>query len=149
MAQSSFNDGDPIDAAKLAALQTDLNYIKDKIPTIGGNTTTIDATQTNFSNTTVTSTYTPQIYGGITSSVTTTAGTPKAFTINYAGAGLTGNPKAIILTPTHNKTTYAGAPTFYVDRASITPTTATGYLYLPSGYTNFTTYFYYMVIIHN
>ena len=37
----AFNDGDPIDAAKLAELETQINTLKSTIPTVGGSSTTI------------------------------------------------------------------------------------------------------------
>lgn len=58
-----FVDGEPIDAAKLSKLETELNLIKSSIPSFGGSDTTI-----NINNSTTTPTTTissgPQIEAG-------------------------------------------------------------------------------------
>jgi hypothetical protein len=42
----AFDDGTPLDAAKLQALETELNNVKASIPKIGSSTVNIDASST-------------------------------------------------------------------------------------------------------
>ena len=62
-----FVDGEPIDAAKLTALETKLNLLQSKIPTFGGSNTSINVnnstTQTNISTG-------PEIQAGEVSGIT-------------------------------------------------------------------------------
>ena len=45
-----FVDGEPIDAAKLGKLETELNYIKSQIPTFGGSNTTLNLSSSTTQN---------------------------------------------------------------------------------------------------
>jgi hypothetical protein len=138
----AFNDGEPIDAAKLGALETSLAEIKAKVPQFGSSSTTIKVDNTSMSNIVV-----PQIYGGISDPVDIKPGKTATFTINYTGADLTSNPKSIILTPTrepgvsHNEA--------YVVKSSVGPKTAQCKVYQPTGYTAGSTRFYFLVIQHS
>lgn len=138
----AFNDGEPIDAAKLGALETSLAEIKAKVPQFGSSSTTIKVDNTSTANIVI-----PQIYGGISDPVEIKPGKTATFRINYTKADLTAAPKSIILTPTrepgvsHNEA--------YVVKSSVTQTTAECKVYQPTGYTAGTTRFYFLVIQHS
>ena len=80
----AFNDGEPIDAAKLGALETSLAEIKAKVPQFGSSTTNI-----SIDNTSIQTAVVPQIFGGMSGVVALKLGTTSTFTINYAAAKLT------------------------------------------------------------
>jgi hypothetical protein len=63
-----FVDGEPIDAAKLGALETKLNQLESKIPTFGGSNTSI-----NVDNSTNSISTGPEIEAGEVSGVSVTA----------------------------------------------------------------------------
>lgn len=138
----AFNDGEPIDAAKLGALETSLAEIKAKVPQFGSSTTNISIDNTSIQNVVV-----PQIYGGISPKVSIKPGQTATFTINYAAAKLTSVPKAILLTPmrepgvSHNEA--------YVVKSSVSNTTAQCKVFQPTGYTAGDTWFYFLVIQHS
>jgi hypothetical protein len=58
-----FVDGEPIDAAKLGKLETELNLLKSQIPNFGGSDTTININNSTTSNTNTISSG-PQIEAG-------------------------------------------------------------------------------------
>jgi hypothetical protein len=144
----AFNDGEPIDAAKLAALETKLLAITDVIPTIGGTTNTINATST--SGTTVVGSIIPQIWAGNSESKKVSYSSIQSYELNYSAAKLTAVPKAIIATPHHGKGTSRGGPVFYIDQNSMSTSSATLYATLPSS-SDLTTScsFWFQVIVHN
>ena len=144
----AFNDGEPIDAAKLAALETKLLAITDVIPTIGGTVNKIDATST--SNTTVVGSIIPQVWAGNSASKKIFYGSMQSYELNYAAANLTAVPKAIIATPHHSKTTYRGCPVFYIDQSSMSTSSALLYATLPlTSDTATSCSFWFQVIVHN
>jgi hypothetical protein len=63
-----FVDGEPIDAAKLGALETKLNQLESKIPTFGGSNTSI-----NVDNSTKSISTGPEIEAGEVSGISVTA----------------------------------------------------------------------------
>ena len=63
-----FVDGEPIDAAKLGALETKLNQLESKIPTWGGSNTSI-----NVDNSTSTISTGPEIEAGEVTGISVTA----------------------------------------------------------------------------
>jgi hypothetical protein len=138
----AFNDGEPIDAAKLGALETTLAEIKAKVPQFGSSTTNIE-----IDNSTVGTMVVPQIFGGISGTVQLNPGKTSTFTINYSGAKLTSAPKSITLTPvreaglSHNEA--------HVVKSSVSSTTAMCKVYQPTGYTAGSTQFYFLVIQHS
>jgi hypothetical protein len=138
----AFNDGEPIDAAKLGALETSLAEIKAKVPQFGSSSTTIKVDNTSTSNIVI-----PQIYGGISDPVDIKPGKTATFTINYAGADLTSSPKSILLTPvrepgiSHNEA--------HVVKSSVGPKSAQCKVFQPTGYTAGSTRFYFLVIQHS
>lgn len=144
-----FVDGEPIDASKLGAIETELNKLRAEMPKIGPSSTSIAVTQNvNNSGTAVSNTkVAPQIFGGITGEISLTPNSRKTFNINYTAAGLTSAPKAIILTPI--------APTFTgsineasIVSGSVTATSATAQIYHRSDYTPVKVRYYFMVILY-
>lgn len=89
----AFDDGTPLDAAKLQALETAINNVKASIPQIGSSTVNIDATSTT--NQTIVQS---QIVAGITSSaLEVPANGDNTQTISFTG--LTSSPIAVSVTP--------------------------------------------------
>lgn len=136
----AFDDGTPIDAAKLAALETKLATLGAQIPQIGSATTTSNVAN----NATVTpATVAKEIYGGITDTVKLTPGSHTEFDIPYQTKSV---PTAVILTPVHgfnSKGVYNHNAYVY----SVTATGAKGSVYYASGSTSgASTRFYFMVI---
>jgi hypothetical protein len=62
-----FVDGEPIDAAKLTALETKLNLLQSKIPTFGGSNTSINVDNSTTQNNISTG---PEIQAGEVSGIT-------------------------------------------------------------------------------
>ena len=94
MAPTTFNDGDPIDAATLQSLVTEIATLRSSIPNI-----TTAGTKIELSGKTgVADIVIPQIYGGRSEKITLSAGKWKPFTINYKDK-FTSVPKAVVLTP--------------------------------------------------
>jgi hypothetical protein len=138
----AFNDGEPIDAAKLGALETSLAEIKAKVPQFGSSTTNIA-----IDNSSIQTAVVPQIFGGISGTVTLNPGKTSTFTINYSNAKLTSAPKSIILTPVREPgVSHAQA---HVVKSSVSEKSAQCKVYQPTGYTSGNTQFYYLVIQHS
>jgi hypothetical protein len=138
----AFNDGDPIDAASLGALETTIAEIKAKVPQFGSSTTNI-----SIDNSSIQTAVVPQIFGGMSGTVALNPGKTSTFTINYSAAKLTSTPKSIILTPVREAgVSHAEA---HVVKSSVSNTTAMCKVYQPTGYTAGSTNFYYLVIQHS
>lgn len=96
----TFNDGDPIDAALLQKLKTDVA----KATALAGAKVSA-GTNINISeleNRTPAEIVIPKFYGGKTATKTVPsgkAGARQTFSIDYSKAGFSKNPSAIILTP--------------------------------------------------
>jgi hypothetical protein len=89
----AFDDGTPLDAAKLQSLETELNNVKASIPKIGSSTVNIDASSTT--NQTIVQS---QILGGITgTAVEVAAGAEVSPTIPFSG--LNSDPISVTVTP--------------------------------------------------
>jgi hypothetical protein len=141
----AFNDGEPIDAAKLGALETSLAEIKAKVPQFGsGASSIIKVDNTSTSNIVI-----PQIYAGVSDAVKIQPGKTSTFTINYPDAGLTSNPRSIILTPYRDSNPGISHNEAYVVKGLAGPKSAQCKVYQPSGYTAGTTFFYFLVIQHS
>ena len=89
----AFDDGTPLDAAKLQALETAINTVKASIPQIGSSTVNIDASSTT--NQTIVQS---QIIAGITSSALEIAANSDN-TQSITFTGLTSAPIAVSITP--------------------------------------------------
>jgi hypothetical protein len=138
----AFNDGEPIDAAKLGALETSLAEIKAKVPQFGSSTTNISIDNSSIQNAVV-----PQIFGGVSGEVLINPGQTSTFTINYSAAKLTSPPKSIILTPYRNSGIAHNQA--YVVKDSVSNTTAQCKVFQEKGYTAGKTLFYFLVIQHS
>jgi len=133
----AFDDGTPLDAAKLQALETELNNIKSSIPKIGSSVTNI----TNVTNQTITQ---KQIIGGLTESISLIPGQEVNLSIKYSSDA---QPSAVILTPAKATGVLKGSVSYYVDINSIKSTGATAKVLLDkSASGGFGIRFYYMVI---
>jgi hypothetical protein len=87
---NTFVDGEPIDAAKLQALVTELNFIKSKMPTWGGSTSEISIDQ----STTISSTG-PEIKTGQVDGVTVESD-KMTKTVRFEGKAFTKPPIVVI-----------------------------------------------------
>lgn len=90
----AFDDGTPLDAAKLQALETKLNTLEASIPKIGSSTVKIDASTSVTNNQTVVQS---QITGGITTTAKTIPS--KKEITETIPLGLTSNPLSVVVTP--------------------------------------------------
>jgi hypothetical protein len=98
----AFDDGTPLDAAKLQSLETELNNVKASIPKIGSSTVNIDASSTT--NQTIVQS---QIVGGITSgALEVPANSERTQPITFSG--LTSAPIAVSITPYKSSGTLKG-----------------------------------------
>jgi hypothetical protein len=89
----AFDDGTPLDAAKLQSLETELNNVKASIPKIGSSTINIDASSTT--NQTIVQS---QIVGGITTTAEkVAAGAEISPSITFTG--LNSDPISVSVTP--------------------------------------------------
>ena len=124
----TFNDGDPIDAAMLAALETRLNDLEGRVPQVG----------------TPGSGVIPQMYGGISGLQTIVPGVDKTFVIDYSAAKLASTPSSLILTPVHP--TLATHIDFYVISAGPTSALCGAYISKSTTAKEQNVSFYYFVV---
>ena len=89
----AFDDGTPLDAAKLQSLETELNNVKASIPKIGSSTVNIDASSTT--NQTIVQS---QILGAITGTALEVAAGGEA-TQPITFSGLNSDPLSVTVTP--------------------------------------------------
>jgi hypothetical protein len=101
----AFDDGTPLDAAKLQALETELNNIKSSIPKVGSSVTNV----TNVTNQTITQ---KQIIGGLTQSISLVPGKEVELPINYSADS---QPSAVMLTPAKSAGALKGSISYFVD----------------------------------
>jgi hypothetical protein len=124
----AFNDGEPIDAAKLTDLDTRINIAESKIARFGAKDSTVP----------------PQLYAGVSGPQTIEPGVDKIFTIDYSAAELSSPPSSIILTPLHGAfTTHID---FYVISAGLSSAQCGAYITKSTTSTSKTTAFYYFVV---
>lgn len=134
----AFNDGEPLDAAKLGDLELKLNNLSASIPKIGASTTSVTINQALNQTVTV-----PQIYGGRSDKITLPSATITNFTVDYSAAKLSGTPKALVFTPNHSSNKSYLQP--YI--ISMDSSKAQCAVYNP-GTSSMASYFYYIVISH-
>ena len=137
MALSTFNDGDPIDAASLSNIITELNKLKATNMVAGDTTIKLEGAS---------EVVVPKIYGGKATKVSLKPNAYTGFTITYPDQGKI--PNAIILTPVKQEKPMTAFQAF-VDSSTIGQKSAKCWAYLPAGYKAHTTDFFYMVITHN
>jgi hypothetical protein len=138
----AFNDGDPIDAAQLGALETALAELRSKIPQLGSSTTSV-----SIDNRTIQTAIVPKIYGGKTISKPLVPGSTVSFPIDYSAASFGAKPTSITITPVRG--TGMAAYEAYVLETSVTATAATINVYLPTGNTAKSTSFYFLAVLHS
>jgi len=136
-----FNDGDPIDVAGLNALQTQINDLVAKFPTIG-------ADINNAATAAVNSLVKPQVYGGLTAAKEVKANNVTQFDIKFGDKGLSGVPNSVVVTPKHTKSTGVMTMQCWVDNVSSAG--ATAYVYTaPGNKTIPSLQLYYLATVHN
>jgi len=93
----TFNDGDPIDAALLQKLKTDVA----KATALAGAKVSAGASINinEIENKAAAEITIPKFFGGKSEQKTVSNGKLQTFTIDYSGAGFSGKPSAITLTP--------------------------------------------------
>jgi hypothetical protein len=123
----AFNDGEPLDAAKLGKLEQDISILNSTLPTIGSSTTTI-----SVDNRTIQQAVVPQIQGGNAGERVLQAGKnewPITFT-----TPMNGTPKAIII---QSRTSGSNAskwhPQIDVKTGTTSSTGCTLQCFMPSG----------------
>jgi hypothetical protein len=139
----AFNDGEPLDAAKLGALELQINNLSANIPKIGASTTNV-----TVNNQTVQQANIPQIVGNA-------FGEPWALKLGhntkdfqFPGTGLNSIPKAVILTTRHGGSKNVWTPAVGTKTGSITQSGFTAHVFLPSGCTPHNIYISYMAICY-
>jgi hypothetical protein len=86
----AFNDGEPLDAAKLGKLEQDISILTSTLPTIGSSTTNV-----TVNNQTIQQAVVPQILGGNAGTRTLVAG-KNEWPITFSSP-LNGVPKAVMI----------------------------------------------------
>ena len=132
----AFDDGTPLDAAKLQALETELINIKSSIPKIGSSTTNINVTQ----NSTVTQ---KQILSGTTDSINLKPGQQVQVNLKYNADS---KPTAIVMSPVKWAGSLQGCISWYVEGGSISAQGATAQVYLEKGQPGFGIRFFFIVL---
>ena len=135
----AFDDGTPLDAAALQALDTKLNEIRSSIPKIG-----TSATNTNGVNnqTAVQS----QIIGGLTKNFAQLRpGDTVSMDISWETT-LTAKPVAVILSPAKSNNEPIAAVSYAVDTTTVSTTGCKVNIYLEAGSKPYSTKFYWLVL---
>jgi hypothetical protein len=138
----AFNDGDPIDAAQLSALETTLAELRSRIPQLGSSTTNIAIDQSVVQTVVV-----PKIYGGITLPQKLSPGNTVTFKVDYSAASFSAKPTSLIATPVRGGGSYTGD--HYIVSSSVTASGAIINAFLPKGTSEITVQFYFLAIQHS
>lgn len=138
----AFNDGDPIDAAQLGALETALAELKSKVPQFGSSTTSVAIDNRTIQNAVV-----PRIYGGKVSGKQLTPGTVESFQVDFPDGTFTTKPNSITITPIRGGGNYSYD--YYILSTSVLSTGFVIKAFQPSGTTPITLSFYYLAIQHS
>ena len=134
----AFDDGTPLDAAALQALDTKLNEIRDSIPRVSSATN--DPSVENKTG------VIPEILGGLTSNFKTLEpGKTIAFPIKW-GKTLSSAPTTVILTPAKSNNEPTGSISYAVDTTSVDASGCTVNVYLESGARPYSMKFYWLVV---
>lgn len=99
----AFDDGTPLDAAKLQALETELFSLRSSIPVVG------NSTNINVENKTIVQS---QIFGGPTGTVPLTKGQEVQFDVKFEPS-LKATPISVILTPMKTSGSFQGGDVSY------------------------------------
>lgn len=137
----AFNDGDPIDAAKLGDLETSLAQLKSQIPQFGSSTGSVV-----IDNKTIVNAVVPRIYGGKVSGQKLTPGTTATFTVNFPNGTFQNPPNSITITPIRGGGSYTYD--WYILSSSVTASGFAINAFQPTGTTAITLGFYYLAVQH-
>ncbi len=137
---STFNDGDPIDAATLQSLLTRLSQVE----AIAGSKVSAGSS-INVVPQTAAEIVVPKFFGGVTERMDLIAGAYKSFSIDYSGAGFTINP-IITITPYCANITKDVTLAYAPQITSITKTGAICRVRTPSGTTAGSARFHFIAI---
>jgi len=134
----AFDDGTPLDAAKLQALETELFSLRSSIPKIG------NSTNINVENKTIVQ---AQIFGGTSGTVSLTRGQEVQFDVVFSPS-LQSTPTSVILTPMKTTGSFRkGDVSYYVLGNTLSNKGFSAKVYLSStAEASFKLKFYYMVI---
>jgi hypothetical protein len=132
----AFDDGTPLDAAKLQALETELFNLRSNMPKIGSSTN-INVTE----NKTIVQ---KQVLGGVSGVVYPTRGAEVPFSISFSADS---TPISVVLTPVKTTGDFKkGDVSYYIDSVSSTGATGKVYLSTTSTASRIGLKFYYMVL---
>lgn len=132
----AFDDGTPLDAAKLQALETELFNLRSSMPKIGSSTN-INVTE----NKTIVQ---KQVLGGVSGVVYLTRGAEVPFSINFSADS---TPISVVLTPVKTTGDFKkGDVSYYINSVSATGATGKAYLSTTSTASTVGVKFYYMVL---
>ena len=134
----AFDDGTPLDAAKLQALETELFSLRSSIPVVG------NSTNINVENKTIVQS---QIFGGRSIAVPLTRGKETEFSVKF-DPPLKATPISVILTPMKTSGDFKGGDlSYYVLGGTVSNSGFSAKAMLSStASSSFSTRFYYMVI---
>jgi hypothetical protein len=138
----AFNDGEPLDAAKLGALELQVNNLAANIPKIGASTTNV----TVNNNTTPQQISIPQIVGKSLGTAWTLNPGPNELPITF-DAPLNSVPKAVMITPRTGAISQ-WHPQINVKTQSMTKDGFTAIVYMPTGSAKHNVYISYIAICH-
>ena len=143
---ATFDDGTPLDAAKLQDLETKLVKLESRIPLQGPQE---ESGGDNYGNSTVNP---KQTLAGYKSNVKMIAGTAVPFTIDFTSTGATKGmvavPTAVLLTPARSVALpKAGLFSYTLDWKTVSNTSITGSIYLSSECTGMQTMNFYWLAI--
>lgn len=138
----AFNDGEPLDAAKLGALELQINNLSANIPKIGASTTNV-----TVNNQTVQQANIPQIIGKSDGQAWELKPGHNEKPYTFDGAPLNSIPKAIILTP---RTSGGSAwhPQINIKTGTTTASGFTAHVWMPTGTTKHNVYLSYIAICY-
>jgi hypothetical protein len=139
----AFNDGEPLDAAKLGALELQINNLSANIPKIGASTTNVTVT-----NNTVQQANIPQIVGNAFGEAWALKLGHNEKDYSFPGDGLNSTPKAVIITTRHAGSKSVWTPAVGTKTGSITKTGFKAHVFLPSGCTPHSIYISYIAICY-
>lgn len=139
----AFNDGEPLDAAKLGALELQINNLAANIPKIGASTTNV-----NVTNNTVQQANIPQIIGAASGEAWQVSPGHNTKDFTFPGDGLNSTPKAVIITTRHGGSSNVWTPSVGTKTGSITSKGFTAHVYMPTGTTKHNIYISYMAICY-
>jgi len=139
----AFNDGEPLDAAKLGALELQINNLAANIPKIGASTTNV-----NVTNNTVQQANIPQIIGAASGEKWQVAPGHNVKDFKFPGDGLNSTPKAIVITTRHGGSKSVWTPSVGTKTGTITAKGFTAHVFLPKDCPTHDIYISYMAICY-